>query len=190
MSTDGRLQTNDEAPSDYGAKCAESLNRQRCWSSRTLSYGRRASPYDGRNGGWRTTETGELARHVLSRHAQRYYRHLLAGPYRLLQLHDEFARIFLHGELPVHGDFSEQLASRMQIITNRPLIGAVDQLYYDVGTDGTGASKRGALTRTRPGNLRRLVDVIDQFDLTYDLYAMTTEQIPSLLPSEFKHWKS
>jgi len=132
---------------------------------------------------------GELVRHVLSRHVQRYYRHLLAGPYRLLQLHGDRARVFLHGPLTEHGDFSEQLASRMQLVTNRSLIEAVDRLYYDPGSDGAGRPKRGAATRTRPGNLRRLVAVIQQLDLTYDMYAMNSDQILDLLPEEFQRWR-
>jgi hypothetical protein len=131
---------------------------------------------------------GELVRHVLSHHAQKYYRHLLAGPYRLLQLHGTNARVFLYGPLPEHGDFSEQLASRMQLVSNRALIEAVDRLYFDPDANGGGRPKKGALTRTRPGNLRRLVTVVQQFDLTYDLYAMSSQEILDLLPAEFERW--
>jgi len=132
---------------------------------------------------------GEIARHVLSQHAQKYYRHLLAGPYRLWQLHGKNARVFLYNPLTEHGDFSEQLASRMQLVSNLHLIEAVDRLYYDPESNGAGRPKRGALTRTRPGNLRRLVAVIQQFDLTYDMYAMSPEQILDLLPGEFDRWR-
>ena len=134
-------------------------------------------------------QPGELARHVLSQHSQKYYRHLLAGPYRLLQLHNEKSRVFLCGPLTEHGDFSEQLASRMQIITNRSLIEVVDALYFDSASPTPGRPKRGALTRSRAGNLRRLISVIQQFDLTYDLYAMTPTQILELLPKEFERWR-
>jgi hypothetical protein len=37
--------------------------------------------------------------------------------------------------------------------------------------------------------VRRLVAVIQQFDLTYDLYAMTADQILTLLPPEFDRWR-
>jgi hypothetical protein len=136
-------------------------------------------------------EPGEIARHVLSDRSQKYYRHLLAGPYRLIQLHGDNARVFLYGPLPEHGDFSEQLASRMQIITNRSLISAIYQLYFDPTASAAGRPKRGALTRSRPGNLRRLIAVIQQFDLTYDMYAMTASQILDLLPpKEFSRWRN
>lgn len=155
------------------------------WTWLSLFFFDQVCPAEG--GGRR--KPGELARHVLSQHAQKYYRHLLAGPNRLVQLHDVNARVFLYGPLPEHGDFSEQLASRMQFVSNRALIEAVDKLYFDPAANGAGRPKRGALTRTRAGNLRRLVSVIQQLDLTYDLYAMNSQQILDLLPDEFAKWK-
>jgi hypothetical protein len=98
--------------------------------------------------------------------------------------------VFLCGELPVHGDFSEQLASRIQFISNPSLIEAVDRLYYDTSSNGEGRPKRGALTRTRAGNVRRFVTIMQQFDLTYDMYAMTADQILELLPTEFTKWRN
>ncbi len=154
------------------------------WTWLSLFFIDQVCPSSGRG----DRKPGEFVRHVLSQHAQKYYRHLLAGPYRLLQAYDELARVFLYNPISEHGDFSEQLASRMQIITNRSLIEVVDRLYYDVSSP-SGRPKRGATTRTRPGNLRRLVAVHQQFDLTYDMYAMTVDQILDLLPSEFDRWK-
>jgi hypothetical protein len=157
------------------------------WSWLSLFYFDQVCPAPERG----VREPGEIARHVLSDHSQKYYRHLLAGPYRLFQLHGDSARVFLYGPLPEHGDFSEQLASRMQFITNRSLISAISQLYFDPHASAAGRPKRGALTRSRPGNLRRLIAVVQQFDLTYDMYAMTASQILDLLPGEeFSRWRS
>jgi hypothetical protein len=75
------------------------------------------------------------------------------------------------------------------VITNCSLIEVVDTLYFDPESPGAGRPKRGALTRSRAGNLRRLISVIQQFDLTYDLYAMTSAQILDLLPKEFERWR-
>ena len=128
-------------------------------------------------------------RHIPTLHAWTYYRHLLANPYRLFQLHGENARVFLHGPMNEHGDFSEQLASRMEFISNVQLIRAVDRLYFSRDEDGGKPKRVAAVKQRRPGTLRRLVDVLWQFDLTYDLYAMTAEQILALLPSEFERWR-
>jgi hypothetical protein len=74
----------------------------------------------------------------------------------------------------------------MEFISNTRLIETVDRLYY---SESSGGPKRGAATRTRAGNLRRLIAVIQQFDLTFDLYAMPSERILHLLPSEFDRWR-
>ena len=39
-----------------------------------------------------------------------------------------------------------------------------------------------------PGSLYRFVGVIQQLDVTYDLYSMSGTEIVSLLPAEFHHW--
>jgi hypothetical protein len=165
---------------------AEVDNNVGLWTWLSLFYFDQVCP-PGRHG---VREPKEIVRHVLGREFRKYYRHLLAGPCRLLQVHQQNARVFLCGELSVHGDFSEQLASRMQFISNPSLIEAVDRIYYDPSSNGTAKPKRGALTRTRPGNLRRFVAVMQQFELTYDMYAMTGEQILALLPGEFDKWRS
>ncbi len=122
-----------------------------------------------------------------SGHSWHYYRHLLAGPYRIYKLHGEQARILLCGELSEFGDLNEQLASRQEFITNPGIIQAVDLLYYD---EGQGKPKRGSSPNSRkPGTLRRFIDVIQQFDLTYDVYSLAGKQLIDLLPSEFDRWK-
>lgn len=130
---------------------------------------------------------GEKYRYVLSPDYRHYYRHLLAMPYVIYRLHGQYSRTILSPPVHSHGDFAEQLASRQEIITNRGLIQAVDHLYF-APDDAGGAPKRGATNRKKGGTLRRLVDVIQQFDLTYDLYGMTAQEILGVLPREFARW--
>ena len=120
---------------------------------------------------------------------RRYYRHLLAGPYRIYYFHHknpEGAMALLCGEIHKQGDLIEQLASRQELITNRHLIEAVTKLYYD---PDTGKNKRGAGGKGG-GSPRRLSEVIDQFNLTWDLYSMTSEEFLELLPLEFNRFKN
>jgi len=50
--------------------------------------------------------------------------------------------------------------------------------------------KRGPImNKSAAGSLYRFVDVIQQLDVTYDLYSMSGSEIVSLLPEEFNHWK-
>ena len=119
-----------------------------------------------------------------------YYRHLLYGPYRIYRLHSSSphkGRLLLCQNVDSPGDFSEQLASRMELVTNKSVFSAADQLYYDVIRN---QPKRGATNRDNPGNLRRFIDILQQLDVTYDLYGLSGEQIVSLLPNEFSRWRS
>jgi hypothetical protein len=121
-------------------------------------------------------------------HFRHYYRHLLAGAYTIYRLHQTGARVLLCGAIEKFDDFNEQLASRQEFVSNPGIIEAADLLYFDATA---GKPRRGAASnKRRPGTLRRYVDVIQQFDLTYDLYSLTGSQILKLLPEEFRKWSA
>jgi len=129
----------------------------------------------------------QVQRYIASTDYRTYYRHLLRTPYVIYRLHGQFSRSILSPAVDTHGEFAEQLASRQEIITNRGLMEAVDHLYF--GPDGAGgAPKKGATNYKKGGTLRRLIDVIQQFDLTYDLYGMAAPEILGILPREFSRW--
>lgn len=127
----------------------------------------------------------EEARYVLTT-ARRTHRHLIAGAFKIFDLAGDRARTILHVPPSTHGDFAEQLSSRMEFITNRNLIALVDWLYYD---QEKAQPKRGATNRKKPGTLRRLIDVLQQLDLTYDIYGMEVEEFLDLLPPEFDRFR-
>lgn len=112
-------------------------------------------------------------------------RHLLAAPYKLFLLHRRNARLLLHPAVHQHGAFIYNLGFRRDLITNKGLIEAIDLLYWD---EKRNRPKRGA-TSSRPGNLRRLIAVIQQLDFNYDLYGMQAGEILQLLPPEFDAWR-
>jgi hypothetical protein len=128
---------------------------------------------------------GDRARWILDPHNfQRYYRHLLAGPYRIVSAYaeqPEIAMCILCGAPDKPGDLVEQLASRQELVTNRAIIGVATRLYYDAGS---GKLKRGAGGKGR-GSPRRLADVLQQFDVTFDLYSLDADELSRLLPTEF-----
>jgi hypothetical protein len=113
-------------------------------------------------------------------------RHLLAGPFKLFSMHGENARLLLHPPVHQHGAFVYDLGFRRELITNRGLIDAIDQLYWDPKRN---RPKRGATTTSRPGNLRRLITVVQQLDFNYDLHGMRADEILHLLPPEFDGWR-
>jgi hypothetical protein len=133
---------------------------------------------------------GEFARWVPSDNSRRYYRHLLAGPYLIYRAYrdaPESARIVLCQPVQNPGDFVEQLASRQEFIQHRAAIEAATLLYFDVMS---GRPKRATSpTEHKPGTLRRFVDVVNQFELTCDLFSISGEDLIQMLPPEFEPYK-
>lgn len=152
------------------------------WSWLALFYFDQLSPIDA--DGMRRPR--EDYHYIPSRMGWHKDRHLLAGPCKLFLMHGTNARLLLHPPVHQHGAFIYDLGFRRDLITNRGLIEAIDLLYWDAKRT---APKRGSTTETRPGNLRRLITVVQQLDFNYDLYGMRAEEILRLLPPEFDAWK-
>ena len=125
-------------------------------------------------------------RYIPTNDWRNFYRHLIRGPiriYRLFENNPETAAIVLCQRPSILSDYAEQLAARQQRITNPAIIAGANRLYYDRNTKNP---KRGAAPNwKKPGTLRRYLDLLDQLDLTYDLYSMNDVDILDLLPAEF-----
>jgi hypothetical protein len=156
------------------------------WSWLALFYFDELCPAD--SGGSR--KPGERARYIAdSANFQRYYRHLLAGPYRIFRAHrkaPEKALAVLCQPLYRPGDLVEQLASRQELVTNTAVMEVATVLYVD---PSTGKPKRGSQTKSA-GAVRRLADVLSQFDVTWDLYSAGLVELLGILPPEFKRFRS
>jgi hypothetical protein len=128
----------------------------------------------------------ETARYICSSDYRDYYRHYIAGAYDIYTIHGrENSRLFLDCPPHVHNDYVEQLASRQYIISNPRLVELAHHLYWDLRGN---KPKLGATDRKKPGNQRRLVKVIGQLELTYDIHTMPPKKMMALLPLEFKPW--
>ncbi len=119
---------------------------------------------------------------------RKYYRHLLAGPYRIYRAHrdkPERALALLSGALDKPGEIYEQLAAYQELITNKAVIETATRLYINPKTSSPrkGAAGKGA------GSARRLTSILNQFDLTWDLYSMSTIDLITRLPQEFDKFK-
>ena len=130
---------------------------------------------------------GDKNYYICSSNPFRYYRHLVLGPYSIYSHSPDNSRIFLSGPVYESGDYIGQFASRQFIISYKNIVEAIHRLYFD---SQRGQPKRGAQTGTKQGNIRRFVKVIQQFELTYDIYSMSAEKILNLLPPEFDGWKT
>lgn len=116
-----------------------------------------------------------------------YYRHALLGPWSVFRAHaaaPERARVVLFGPLASPGEAAEQLMSRQDLVTNPTVLETAYRLYFDPSKNRL---KKGAGGKAA-GSPRRLADILYQFDLTFDLFALTPEQLLSLLPGEFNRF--
>ena len=154
------------------------------WAWLSLFYFDSVCP-PGRGG---VRKPGALARHIPEPgNFQRYYRHLLAGPYRIYRAHrddPQRALALLCQPLDSPGDVVEQLASRQELVTNPGIMELATRLYVDLDEQ---RPKRGAGGKGG-GSARRLSDIIEQFDLTWDLYAASGEELASVMPKEFSRF--
>jgi hypothetical protein len=129
----------------------------------------------------------EDAKYICSSDYTDYFRHYVAGAYDLYSLYgDDLAKLFLDTPVYETSDFIDSFADKQYIISHKNIVEAIYKLYWDSNSD---KAKRGTKTRTRPGHTRRFTTIIKQFELTYDIYSMTPDEILELLPSEFDDWK-
>jgi hypothetical protein len=67
-----------------------------------------------------------------------------------------------------------------------PIVQMTIKLYWDPNTNRW---KDGASATEGPGVILRLMEVLGQFDLTYDLHSLTADQLYNMLPKEFDRFK-
>jgi len=115
------------------------------------------------------------------------HRHLLYGPYVVYRRHRGYAILVLSGPLQLESGIYQDITSRQDMLGSRGVIEALNALYLD---RSRGLPKRGAQRGTNaPGTVRRFVRVMQQLDLTYDIYGMSGAAILQLLPEEFDGWQ-
>ena len=169
----------------YDARISGLERDKGIWSWLALFYFEELCPA----GEYGHRKPGARARWIPEAEAWRYYRHLLAGPFLIYRAHrdnPERVLVLLCGPLNQPGDIVEQLASRQELVTNKSTMEVATILFLNRKTN---QPKRGAAGRG-PGSARRLADVFNQFDVTWDLYAMNSGDLFEMLPAEFDRFRS
>lgn len=116
---------------------------------------------------------------------RRYYRHLIVGPFSIYRTHrdnPERALAVLCQRPGRPGDLVEQLASRQQIVTNPQIM----QIATDCFVDPQTRSQRRSANSKGPLGPRRLITVLDQLDVTWDLASTSLEALRARLPAQFR----
>lgn len=130
---------------------------------------------------------GERARWFVSSDYRKYYRHLIRGPWQLVQAHsDEPTRLLaiLHADCSSPGDLYEQIASRPRLVRENTYLELATRLYFDPDSESI---RRGA--RSGEGSSRRLQDFMSQIDLTCGTFEAAPDEILSWLPAEFRPYR-
>jgi hypothetical protein len=153
------------------------------WSWLSAFYRDSTMPADDRG----QRKPGRDYRHILSAESRQRHRHLLVYPTQVYAQFGEMPKVMHAGHLHLTNPFCDEIGARQNFALNPGVLEAATLLYWDVNLDRI---KRGAHSaRYAPGTLRRFIDVLNQIELTYDLYAMSGEQILRLLPEhEFGRW--
>jgi hypothetical protein len=129
--------------------------------------------------------------YILSTDYRHYYRHLIRTPWFMVCQHNENARLLLIAPkehkypLSVHGEIMEQIGGRQRVLGSKPLMDAINKLYFDTKT---GRPRRGLAGRLG-GSANRLGIVLRQLELTYDPDEMPNGEFLRVLPREFDRWK-
>lgn len=116
------------------------------------------------------------------------YRHHLWLAWRVYSQNPTHpAQALLRLPLSTHPEIVEQVAGRQEFLTIPCLLSAADLLYWDAANRKVRA---GVASKKSPATIRRLAMVAGQLDLTYDLHAMTGEELLGLLPAEFDRFRT
>ena len=120
----------------------------------------------------------------------RWFANRLMLAYDICWQHGENAWLMLDEPVNSLSRFTMRLASAPELFRSNGIVSLVHLLYADPKTRklkvNAGSTSRATAP---PGSLPRLVDVLAQLYMTYDVYGMIGEQLLPLLPPEFDRFK-
>ncbi|MGB9692587.1 MAG: hypothetical protein ACPL7D_10510 [Candidatus Sumerlaeaceae bacterium] len=103
----------------------------------------------------------------------------------LCTIGEENSRYLLSSRLGVFPDAYLELCKRQWVISCPSLVRLAIRLYWDAENNRW----KPLIGRDNPGGVRRLCEVLAQFDYTYDLHSLEPETLLAMLPSEFDPFK-
>jgi len=133
-------------------------------------------------------QPGRDYRHVPDFGYRHKHRHLLFGPFQLYRRHGAMSALLLSGPLSSETAIYHEIASRQDLVAHTGVLDAARMLYLDLRRGRPKPGAQGSINQ--PGTVRRLVRVLQQLDVTYDIYGLSGRQIVGLLPPEFNVWHS
>ncbi len=155
------------------------------WPWLSLLY--HESTFPQKNGKWRT---GDNARHLVQtihgRKQDQSHRHLVKSAVTNVHRFREFAAVLMGNEIG-QSKIEEQVMSRR---VNPPLahhtefVKTLYRLYWDAEADDVKSGARGE----GPGSVMHMIDLLTQFDLTFDIASLEVDDFMRLLPNDFSQF--
>lgn len=132
-----------------------------------------------------------IDRQDTGRGASQRHRHRLLAAWDIYTRHgDKRARGLLSQPVSGMEQLAERLLGKVEAYRSLGVMELADRLYTDPTTGKPKPGIAGGGGNQRPaGGIVRLLDVLDQLYMTYDVYGMTAEQLLQLLPTEFDRWQ-
>jgi len=118
--------------------------------------------------------------------SMRFYRHWFSGPWSIFRAHQgnlDAAKILLYTPVYKPGDIAESLVATQEFATSHSIIRLAARLYLD----DESSLKVGAAGKD-DGSSRRLVAVLKQLQLTWDVTSMNPDDLVGLLGDEFNRF--
>ena len=110
--------------------------------------------------------------------------------YDIYRQHGENAWIMIDEPVNSLSHFTMRLASAPELFRSKGIVHLAHLLYGDMKTRKLKPNYRGESVATAPpGSLPRLIAVLNQLYMTYDVYGMTAKHLMPLLPPEFDRFK-
>lgn len=152
------------------------------WTWLTAALFDQVCPVDG-NG---KRKVGAEARYIpdLTKWTRRY-RHLLANPFNVYQLHrdnPDRAAVALINPLHTPGELTEQFTGRLELVSCPGTMSLASALFID---PITGQRRKGASGKAA----RRLGKIMNQYTRTWDIPIVDSVEFAQLLPVEFNRFK-
>ncbi|MGL6245507.1 hypothetical protein [Pseudomonas sp.] len=136
--------------------------------------------------------------HYIMQSPRLAYRLIVRTAWDLVSLHGTAAKVALGSLRSPWGEMAEQMTSRQEIYAHRSFWPVANSLYSmpDGSVKKGVTSQRAKKDRCDPkskaglGGIRRLPFTFKQFERTYNLRQMASDEIATLLPTEYVKWRA
>jgi hypothetical protein len=164
------------------------MNMPNVWSWLSLFFYETAFPRD-KEARW---FTGERSRHLVQtiqgRKQDQSHRHLVKSAVTNVLRFGEYAVVLMGTEIG-QSKIEEQVMSRrvyQPLAYHKAFVKALHWLYWDAEADDlkSGARSEG------PGSIMHMMDLLTQFDLTFDISSLEADDFMRLLPKDFSKFRS